>query len=244
MRARLDDEGSQRYLFDQDYKPAIASAIDWLVAAYNYAFANNKLSEESLTDLLYTRVFQTSAFGEVVFNTTSMGHDLWTVVAVYAEPRTSPAAQPVTPGQDSESFLIPDHAFLGSRFRVRRKTLEQIAQVEASNFEPGSEAMAATEWREYAYAYIGRRSATGFLTGGDGIIVRPESLVNKKYVGISYLKMPAAPQTELDLIEFPPALLNLVVSKALDYISTKQGDGTTLHQMSAADVSQLITAMS
>ena len=243
MRSRLDDEGSQRYLWDQDYKPAIASAIDWLVAAYNYAFANNKLSEESLTDLVYTRVFQTSDFGEVVFNTTDLGHDIWTIVAVYAEPRTTPVSQPVLPGQPAVSQYVTDRTFLGSKFRVRRKTLEQIAQVEASNFEPGSEAMAGTEWREYAYAYIGRRSSTGVVTGGDGIIIRPESLVDRKYVGISYLKVPRAPQVETDLIEFPAALENLVTSKALDYIATKQGDQTTLHSMTMADVSQLLTPM-
>lgn len=240
MRARLDDEGSQRYLFDQDYRPAINSAIDWMVTVYNYAFANTKLSEETLNDLLYTRIFQTSAYGEVVFNPTQLGHDVWTIAAVYAEPRTSPSTQPVVTTQDATSAYIPTRAFLGSKYRVRRKTIEQIAQVEASNFDAGCEALAGTDWREYAYAYIGRRSATGFLTGGAGIVIRPESLVNKKYVGVSYIKVPSKVQTDADIVEFPASVLDIFVAKAADYIAIKQGDQTTLHSLSMADAAQLV----
>ena len=42
MKSVLDAEGSDRYLFDQDFKPAINSAIDWLVAVFNAAFSDKK----------------------------------------------------------------------------------------------------------------------------------------------------------------------------------------------------------
>jgi len=54
MKAEIDSEGSERYLFDQDFKPAINSAIDWLVFVFNRAFENNKFSGEHLNDLIRT----------------------------------------------------------------------------------------------------------------------------------------------------------------------------------------------
>ena len=49
IRSRLDAIGSDRYLFDQDIKPAINSAIDISVAMFNAAFASNKLSPPVFT---------------------------------------------------------------------------------------------------------------------------------------------------------------------------------------------------
>jgi hypothetical protein len=48
----LDAEGSDRYLFDQDFKPAINLTKDWVVAVFNKAFADKKLSEENLKELV------------------------------------------------------------------------------------------------------------------------------------------------------------------------------------------------
>mgnify|MGYP003489322172 FL=1 len=50
MAAKLDAEGSQRYLFDQDYKPAINESMEALITMLNSAFAENKLTPEGLAN--------------------------------------------------------------------------------------------------------------------------------------------------------------------------------------------------
>ena len=51
MQAILDAEGSTRYTFDRDYKPAINYAIEYYCSVFNSAFGNNKLTEENLREL-------------------------------------------------------------------------------------------------------------------------------------------------------------------------------------------------
>ncbi len=48
----LDAEGSDRYTFENDFKPAINSSVEWLQAVFNQAFADKKLTEENLRDLV------------------------------------------------------------------------------------------------------------------------------------------------------------------------------------------------
>ena len=67
MKFELDAEGSDRYLFDQDFKPAINSAMNWLVSVFNRAFENDKLSSENLRDLIKTRVWVANNFSRIKF---------------------------------------------------------------------------------------------------------------------------------------------------------------------------------
>ena len=82
----LDAEGFERYLFDNDYRPAINYAMEWIVSVFNKAFAENKLSEESMRELVFAKVFITSAHSRINLNDlNSINNEVWSILAVYPE---------------------------------------------------------------------------------------------------------------------------------------------------------------
>lgn len=53
----LDAEDSDHYTFDNDFKQAAKLTQQWLVSLYNKFFGENKISEESLTELVSVKAF-------------------------------------------------------------------------------------------------------------------------------------------------------------------------------------------
>ena len=83
-------------------------------------------------------------------------------------------------------------------------------------------------------------SSTGYAEKGE-IEIRPS--VAGQFVAIAYLKYPE-PITDIgDSIEFPDTLTDLLVQKTANYISIKQGDGTTLYGVTENFVQTLLAAM-
>ena len=64
-QALLDAENSDRYLFDNDFKPAINDTQRWLVLLYNKIFGLNQISEESLKELISIRCFKASNYSRI-----------------------------------------------------------------------------------------------------------------------------------------------------------------------------------
>ena len=112
----LDAEGSGRYLFEQDFKPAINSSIEWLVAVFNRVFAEKKLSEENLRELIKTRVFLASAFSRLNLDKDSLdGDSLWTILRVMPSPRVYPEFDESSiEGCDKKSKLMDELLYVGS----------------------------------------------------------------------------------------------------------------------------------
>ena len=59
VAADLDAEGSERYLFDNDYKPAINKSIVWATNVLSGAFNQTRQIADKLSDLKSVRIFQT-----------------------------------------------------------------------------------------------------------------------------------------------------------------------------------------
>jgi hypothetical protein len=221
------------------------SAISRAMTAVGWAMANRKGSEEALRDLTYVRIFQTNSEGGVAISSLApaLGHPIWNVLGVYAQPETvppdaSPNAQP-----DNVSLYRPDVAWSGSGSPVERVTLEEVPVLRNNAFLSGNEVLAsAPKRRTFAYYIVGNASSSNYNSGIGEIRVLPKSVTSNSLVAISYLSQP----TELDAnnypnatIEFPQSMKRTLANWALQYISWKQGDGTNLQMNAMKDAQEL-----
>ena len=83
----LDAEGADYYDDVIDIIPAINASIEWLTAIISAAFGQKKMGEEVFQDLVQARVFQTSKFSRIFFDSTDLGHEVWTILGVYIDPK-------------------------------------------------------------------------------------------------------------------------------------------------------------
>lgn len=241
--ADLDAEGSDRYLFDQDIKPAVNSAIDVVVALFNQAFADDKLSPEQLRELTKVRVWQASQYSRVAYSEADNGHPLWTIIAVYPKPVTNKNASSSSSNIKSFSKLRPDVSFLESFQSAKRLTLEEWNDNTLNVFMPGNTLLSVGGLTEYAYLDFADYSSTSY-TGNNNlpeIQIRPA--IPGELVAISYLKTPNRVSTINDSVEFPQSLTRLFVDICLNYISIKQGDSTNLFGITSQNVQRLSALM-
>lgn len=239
MRAKIDAEGSERYLFDQDFKPAINSAIDSIVTALNQAFAANKMTPESLRELTKVKVWQASKYSRISYKESEVGFPLWTIFGVYPNPLVNKKNMSVGGTELSTSTYLKDVSYLSSDQSAKRLTLEEWNENAKNIFVAGNTILKG-ELSEAAYLDFADYSSESY-TGSNGqaeIEVRP-SIANG-LCAIAFLKYPTRVVLESDSIEFPQSLTELIVDTALEMISVKENGGS-LFQISESFVSRLIT---
>jgi len=235
----LDAEGSDRYLFDQDFKHAINSAVEWLVAVFNSAFADNKLSEEDLRDLTRVKVFQANDFSRVKFDSDEVGEKLWTILAILTEITVYPPQAPPVLADPTKSVYHNYLTFVTSDEAAKRLSAEEWYENKKNIFKSGNNVV-SNGFKKYAYLNFFDYSSTQYLETGE-LEIRPD--VSSKFVAISYLKYPDPITAITDEVEFPSTLTDILVQKTANYISIKQGDGTSLYSVTETDVSRLISIM-
>ena len=244
MTPLLEAEGTQRFTDDIDFLPAINSALRNANAYVGAIFAENKGGEEMFRDITYTRVFQTNSLGGVILSEAQLGHKVWSINAVYAEPRFLPAAAAPVPWPPAGSFLRNDVSMAApGRFHVKRITLEQVAQTEDNPFMDGSERLAATPNRSYAYYWVGNRTSTAFTPGDVELVLVPSSITATKLIAISYLRG-VDPITALtQSIPYPSSMFQILRNLALNELSIKMGS-QPLYNISQQSFRELITVQS
>lgn len=249
--AGLDATGSQRYLFDQDKIPAYNSAISRAITAGNWALANKKGSEEALHELKEDRIFQSNTWGGISINSVvpTLGHTVWTVLAIYAEPTGIPTIAPVNLS-GAKTYLI-NSVPVGFGKPVQRMTAEQGAIARDNMYMSGNEVLALDSsgnpgpMRTYGYYYMGHRASDTVETAQGGTyFITPYSLSSRKPFWVSYLRTPTTISTVNDTIDLPQSMKRTLASWALEYITWKQGDGTTLHSVVEKDAAQLFNFQS
>ena len=242
MRAVLGVQGTQRYLPDTNIIPAINGGLRQFNGFIYSLFAERKGSEELLEEITVTRVFQTNDMGGISFSEAQLGHKVWTINAVYPEAAFLPADPAILPIPADQSQWRQDVALKRpGRFRCARVTLEQVPDTEMSALMPGSERLATSALRSYAYYLIGDRAATGWAPSGMELVVLPVSITGKKLVGVSYMKG-VDPITSLnDTIPYPPSAFQLLRDLALNEISVRQG-ARPLYEVTINSVRALMTA--
>jgi len=244
MTPLLEAEGTQRFTDDIDFLPAINSALRSANAYVGAIFAENKGGEEMFRDITVTRVFQTNSLGGVILSEAQLGHKVWSINAVYAEPRFLPAAAAPVPWPPAGSFLRNDVTMAApGRFHVKRITLEQVAQTEDNPFMDGSERLAATPNRSYAYYWVGNRTSTAFTPGDVELVLVPSSITATKLIAISYLRG-VDPITALtQSIPYPSSMFQILRNLALNELSIKMGS-QPLYNISQQSFRELITVQS
>lgn len=237
----LDAEGSDRYRFDQDFKPAINYAIEWSVSVFNEAFSQKKLSAESLKELNIVGIWQANNFSRVAYSEQETGKKLWTIIAVYPNPTVYPFKNPVPKANKVLSSFEKDVSFISSEDAAKRLTQEEWIGNAKNVFMPGNMLLGGG-MTEYAYLDFADYSSTQYSnTGTFEIEVRPS--VANKFVAIAYLSKPSPVTLITDNVSFPESMANIITEKALNFISYKQGDGTNLYSVTAADVNRLVSIM-
>jgi len=240
MTSVLDAEGSERYLFEQDFKPAINSSIDWLVAVFNSAFADKKLPEENLRDLIRTSIWQANSFSRINVSPSALGHDVWGVLGIFPEPVITPnIVAPLLPSPETSRYR-GDLSYVKSDFSAQRLTIEEWNINRKNVFSPGNEVI-ENGLKRYAYLGYGNYESSSYNSGGKEIEIRPS--VANNFVALTVLKVPTKVVNISDNVEFPEPVFDVLYQKALNFISYKQGDQTNLYSVTNQDVSTLVKLM-
>lgn len=240
MLSLLDSEQSDRYLFDQDIKPAINGAMEILITMFNEAFGANKLTPECLRELSKVKMWQCNQFSRFSIADADVGGSLWTVTAIYPNPVTNQGASSSPPTDPSESQFRPDLSFISSTNACKRLTLEQWNTDSQNVFMPGNTIL-KNALSEYAYLDPNDYSSTSY-TGNPNQVewtIRPN--IPNGLVAVGYVKYPTQVALITDSIEFPPALTDLIVDISLTKIATKQGDQTNLYGISSQYMTRLVS---
>lgn len=241
MRATLGVLGTQRYIFETNGAPAINDGLRQFNAYVYSLFAEKKGSEELLREITMTRVFQTNSMSGVVLLESELGHKVWTVNAVYPTPVLNPPTAQAIPIPEDQSQYRPDVAMRRpGPHRCTRVTLEQVPDTEQSKLMPGSEKMANSLMKSYAYYIVGDRSDNTYASGVE-VVVLPESINRQKLVVISYMKGVDPISQLTDTIPYPPSAFKLLKEMALNEISIRQG-AKPLYDVSIANVRSLLGA--
>jgi len=239
LESQLDAEGSDRYTFDQDYKPAINYSVEWLQALFNKAFSENKLTEENLRELHRTVIYQTNSFSRIALDQPSLGFSIWSIVKINPEPIVFPEGSIVTPQTNAYSSVFrPDLSYVSSKYSADKLTFEQWEISSQNQFSSGN---SLGGFKRYAYINPVNYNSGAYTAVSPEISIKPD--VPSSFVSVTVLKYPKKINSISDDIEFPETLTNLVVEKAFNFVSTKQGDQTTAYSVSSREVQTLVQLM-
>lgn len=247
----LDAEDSDRYLFDEHFKPAINMAQKWLVKLYNRLFGMKKVSEESLYELHYMRVFQASKYSRVSFPSTSDAGRVWTLTGVYPKITTIPAS-PTLAAPGNKSVYLETTSVDSVVKSATRITIEEVASIKRNPLLPGSDLITNQELIDYAYTnpvdYTGGYDAGEIIGDDDDPNLRKEITIYPSVAGLvvalSYLVLPEDIDSVDDAIPFPEALTELVVDKVLQLLSIKDDDGDSLYNITSSEIQKAIQLLS
>ena len=242
MVSVLDAEGSNRYTFDRDYRPAINYAIKFYASVFNFAFGQKKLSEENLRELTRTRVWQTSKYSRIHFNVADTTEEVWSVLRISPEPILDPETFPIVNPDPTQSVFTPDVIFVRSEHSAARQTVEEWNEGDRNIFMPGN-TLLTNKLKKYAYRNF-IHSQSGDLAADiiEEVEIRP--YLDNQLVGVTYLVYPTEIVADSDTILYPKSMENLLIDKALHFISKKQGDGTNLYSVEEKEIATLVKLMS
>jgi hypothetical protein len=238
----LDAEGSDHYLDDLDYIPAINASVKWLTNVINAALGRDKLGEEFFRDLTYSGVFRTDDCSRVSLNT--FPNEVWSILSVYVEPTTREIAgqTPPTITDDTISYYLNHLLHKGAFKSCKRLTIEEWAKARSNPLENGYNGdQICDELKQFAYLNPINYENTNEGANAKELEVGPE-IINDN-VTIFWVKKPSTVQAITDEIEFPDSVFQLLFNKALNYISYKQGDQTTIHSVTERDIALLLNVI-
>ena len=241
MRFALDAEGADHYDDALDIIPAINASMKWLNNLITMALGQKKIGEEVFQDISISRVFQTSKDSRISLSV--FPDSVWTILAVFPEPSTDGTGQIfVPPVSSTYSALRNDLYHVTSEKDAKRLTVEEWVINKGNPFEAGYEGDSiCDELKEFAYLAPINYSPLGTDTIDREIEIRPA--LDQKLVTVVYAKQPTPITALVDFIEFPDTAFQTLFNKSLQYISYKQGDGTSLNTITTQDIQLLVQSI-
>jgi len=207
--SKLDAEGSDRYLPEQDIIPAINSAVSRVQSAAGWALANRKGSEEMLRDMTRTAVFQTSPQGWILLDDPALSHTMANVMAIYPHPDTE-QDQLILP--NPASAYRDDLTFIGPTVPCHRVTVEMTPVIRDNGSMRGNEVMANNPKRR-TWAY--------YLNQGRAYLL-PKSQAESIIAAVVYIEKYARMVDTNGTVNLPEYMLEQVAAWALVYLAWKQ----------------------
>ena len=213
VAARLDALESEHYTDDNDYIPAINSAVKYIMDLVVTAFGNNKFSEEDFREIHYKRIFQTSEYSRVTFDSSTLGHQVWTVTSVNPEPVMVPASPTITSTGVGESIYRNDVTYRDSNKWATRLTDEEWERNRRNKYKPGNIVETCPDLIQYSYKAATNYKSTAYIPIVDQEVqIRPE--LNRQLVGIGYLAVPAdVTDISTGNLPFPISMQDLIVRR-------------------------------
>jgi hypothetical protein len=229
--AFLDDNNSGRYTEQKDLVPAINKAILYLVAVFNSAFEQKKLSPEMLRDLTVVKILPVTGTNTKKCDVSSLS-DIWSIFGVEPDPLVT--GTPNTLDETRNSFAT-------------RMTLEQWNSSLADPFSPGTGVSILSSFMRPGYLGPGQYFGDGKLY----IMIRPASAFTVDKVGIWYLKNPPVVATGASVIELPHNLHGILTDKTLNYMAIqhagsggyKSASDTKYGSITEKEINQLVSLM-
>jgi hypothetical protein len=220
VQSYLDDDNSGRYDTIKDLAVPLNGAVSFFMNVFAAAFAQKKVSEETLRDLCVTKIL-------TVTGTNTKKADLSTIVDLWKIWGVEP--DPIVLG--SPSVLSEPR----NRFAARL-TIEQWDDSLQDPFSPGTGVSIHPDF--VRPSYVG--PAQFFGDGKLYLMIRPASVFTANNVCIYYLKNPTKVISGASQVEFPYSMRALVVDKTLQYMSRQHGPESVLGKISEKDVMQLL----
>lgn len=244
VAADLDAEGSDRYTFDNDYKPAINKSIVWATNVLSGAFSQTRQIADKLSDLKKTRIFQTSGYSRVALNNHLSGEKVWTVLAVIVNPVYHPDWKtPATFANPAVSVCRTDMSYISGGEPASRATEEEFTEGADNVFMRGSTASLSDKLKTYVWLEDHDYNSSNYESSDElpEITIRPD--LKNSFVAIRFLKTPNQVDDEADLIEFPDSMIDIISTKTLNFISRKMGDQTSTYAVSKSDIAEMISVL-
>jgi len=241
IASALDAEGSERYTFEQDYKPAINFAQEWLVSLFNSAFSANKLSEESLKELMRVSVFRTSSLSRLALDEQLLDCKVWSIVSLFVDIEYVLKGNLPTQTVLTESQFIPNASYRTANYQCKRTTLELSVKNKNNPFEQGNSVVQCEGLIEYAFILFA--DYTGGYLNTKKAIVYPTSIaetLDKEFIiddGTDTLTVTTNAESIADIIE---DWIVLIEASSLDVSYQDMGDSLLIYG-NTADIQFTIT---
>lgn len=196
-----------------------------------------------ITDDTFTigATYATEVFGGT--ETAFKGDKLWRVLAIYPEITTIPTAPAGLPADADQSSYLDDVAMATPLKSATRLTLEQWAEKEENPLMPGSPLITNTELIQYAYLNFIDYNANAYLLEDVDyeIPVSPDRA--NEIAAMAFLKVPMDITDEREYIPFPVSLFEIVVQKAMHFISIKEDDRENLFTVTQNEIQQAMEVL-
>lgn len=229
----------------KDLIPAIGNALQWFVSIINSFLEEKKFSSELFRELMYNRIFLTSGFSRIFFDPAQLGHDVWSILAVYPKPTTYPVVAPPHVTNPYTSLLMANLSFVSGTDSAKRLTLGEWNRNAKNPFEDGNIIFTpANAPGLVSYAYLNHldyRSSNYQPGVPQEIEIRPS--INNAFCSVVYVKNPDMPTSNNSVIELPVSASNILFEKTLSFIAAKIGDHTTIKTTSDEQLTQLLKAI-